>query len=164
MAITFNKTNTKKDFVYIKELKFLGIDDNQLKFKVNFNGHWFDYFQGVGHLKELKYNSDKITDHRIIVNSEELKNIPPKAQMLVRRLQGKLKSYMSLNLCTIFSELDFLHCIKLDAECGSYSFDEFCDNLGCNNDSINDFNTYRTCMETASKVRGFKWPKELEDY
>ena len=43
--------------------------------------------------------------------------------------------------------------LLLDLDAGLMSFDEFCDNYGYSNDSIEAFNTYRKCMEVSRKVK-----------
>lgn len=57
-----------------------------------------------------------------------------------------------------------LDCLFSDAECGSYSFNEFCSNLGYSSDSLNALNTYRDCMTTAERLRkalGAEYQAEL---
>lgn len=51
------------------------------------------------------------------------------------------------------SESDFLECLYSDADAGSMTFSEFCDNFGYSNDSISALNIYRECEETARKIR-----------
>lgn len=51
--------------------------------------------------------------------------------------------------------------VSRDAEAGQKSIDEFCDDLGYDNDSIKALDVYRACMKTAQKLRGFKFPEGL---
>jgi len=48
---------------------------------------------------------------------------------------------------------DILQCLFSDADAGSQSFNDFCDNFGYDNDSLKALDTYRACMESASKLR-----------
>lgn len=130
------------NFKFIKDVKFLGLLDDQLKFKIAFNGHWFDYFQGTGHAKKFSV--------------KDLAEIRSNTHKKLYRVDSEK--------LTVFNEFDFLYCIKLDAECGFQSFSEFCDNMSYSNDSLKALDIYRACEDTAKKVRGFAWPIELEDY
>jgi hypothetical protein len=51
------------------------------------------------------------------------------------------------------TQASVLYCLLSDADLGSESFDDFCDNLGYNSDSIADFKTYQACMVTAKQIR-----------
>lgn len=48
---------------------------------------------------------------------------------------------------------DVLHCLILDAQCGSGSFDDFCNELGYSNDSLSALDIYRDCMKNGEKLR-----------
>lgn len=48
---------------------------------------------------------------------------------------------------------DIAECLLSDIDAGSYSFNDFCDNFGLSNDSLKAFDTYRACMETATKFK-----------
>jgi hypothetical protein len=48
---------------------------------------------------------------------------------------------------------EILHCLFSDAQYGSESFDDFCDNLGYSNDSLKALDSYRACMECSKKLR-----------
>lgn len=46
-----------------------------------------------------------------------------------------------------------LECLRMDAECGAYSFEEFCGNCGYDEDSREAERTWRACADTARKLR-----------
>ncbi len=46
-----------------------------------------------------------------------------------------------------------MHSLLLDADIGSGTFQDFCDNMGYSNDSIAAFKTYTTCGEYAVQLR-----------
>ena len=49
---------------------------------------------------------------------------------------------------------DFLGCIALDARCADgVSFQEYCDDIGDNNDSIKAYRTYLACKKMAEKLK-----------
>jgi hypothetical protein len=48
--------------------------------------------------------------------------------------------------------LDAFSCILRDAECGLMSFDEFCSDLGYNNDSIKDQKVWLSCAGITQKI------------
>lgn len=48
---------------------------------------------------------------------------------------------------------EVLACLFDDAQAGSESFDDFCSNLGYDNDSLKALDTYRACMDTAQRLR-----------
>jgi hypothetical protein len=50
-------------------------------------------------------------------------------------------------------ENDILDALISDADVGSMSFNEFCDNLGYSSDSLKALDIYRACMETSVKLR-----------
>jgi hypothetical protein len=53
------------------------------------------------------------------------------------------------------TQASVLYCLLSDADCGNYTFDEFCDNLGYDNDSRKALETYLCCQETNTKLNKF---------
>ena len=49
--------------------------------------------------------------------------------------------------------MDIVECLFSDAECGLYSFTDFCDNLGYDHDSISALKTYMACQDTETRLR-----------
>lgn len=140
------------------KIQFLGFFDNKFNYRVELNGHSFDYFTGIGHCYtgtskfKLKPEDIPVTDK----GTEQF--LLKKAFYKQHSLKFNERIYIQ------FPEVeDVLECLKLDAECGSMSFSEFCDNFGYSNDSISALNVYRACEETAKKLRGFKFEtKEVQ--
>ena len=60
--------------------------------------------------------------------------------------------------------MDILSCLYWDSLSGSESFNDFCDNYGYDNDSLKALDIYRNCMDTATKLRGYKFPEGIEEY
>jgi len=48
---------------------------------------------------------------------------------------------------------DLLYGILLDSESAETSFNNWCDNYGCSNDSISAFNIYQKCCEYSKELR-----------
>ena len=48
---------------------------------------------------------------------------------------------------------EVMYCLVNDIEFGAMSFDDFCDNCGYSNDSLNALNIYRECSENEKKLR-----------
>lgn len=61
------------------------------------------------------------------------------------------------------SEADVLECLKLDVECGSMSFVDFCDNFGYSDDSLSALDIYRACQDTAKKLRFYNFSEVVEE-
>ena len=48
--------------------------------------------------------------------------------------------------------MNVFYCVAIDARSASYTFDEFCAELGYNNDSIKDRRTYKACKKNSAKL------------
>ena len=48
---------------------------------------------------------------------------------------------------------DILECLFSDVDAGSVSFNDFCADFGYNSDSLKALDTYRACMDTATRLR-----------
>ena len=55
---------------------------------------------------------------------------------------------------------DILFCLVLDAQSGTESFEDFCDNFGYNEDSVKHNEIYKSCQKNGKKVKTFI--KDLE--
>ncbi len=58
---------------------------------------------------------------------------------------------------------DLLNNLKLDAQCGEYSFDDFCANLGYDEDSRKAEASWRACQESGRKLRNLLGPKAFAE-
>lgn len=54
-----------------------------------------------------------------------------------------------------------LYSLFVDSEASSKSFQEWCDDLGYDSDSIKAFNTYRQCEAVSGKLQQLFTPEEL---
>ena len=48
---------------------------------------------------------------------------------------------------------DVLYCLLSDMDCGDMSFQDFCDDLGYNSDSIKDLGVYNACVTNGREFR-----------
>lgn len=130
----------------VMTITYLGLDrtKEQFKYSVEIGEFSFPYFTGIGWVSRKKEEGCERLSYE---EQEFIESLEPK-KYLARSTWNKPPLYRKKP-----SESDILECLYLDADCGSYSFNEFCDNLGYSNDSIKAFDIYRDCMEIAEKVR-----------
>jgi len=151
------------------KIKFIGIFDNKINYKIELNSHIFDYYTGLGWVK--------------IMSREEKQVLPEDEKKLY-----ELYTYQSAGYDVLISSLDkreynrlypnsfnrnkslyikrptendVLECLKTDCEVRNMSFSEFCDNFGYSNDSLKALDIYRACEDTARKLRNYKFPENL---
>ena len=158
---------------------YLGIikhqDRNQyvLAWRIDLNGHSFDYYQGLGHIKQCRLK--EIEDKSRVV-SRWVPSDDCELNVQVANATGCLgkRNYLKVS-ATSFRSLDLskrdsafyilrpdnnqiLTSLYLDSQSGQMSFDDFCDSMGYSNDSIKALDVYRQCMDTARKLKGFVFP------
>jgi len=101
------------------------------KWSVEINGELFEYRTGLGHAtRKVNRFGDRLWHKpsvETISTNDEWIHIP------------KID--------------DILHCLFMDAQSGSESFDDFCDNLGYSNDSLKALDMYRSCADSAKRLR-----------
>lgn len=162
---------TKKP-VTVDSIIFIGIEDEQLSYKVEVNGHKFDYCTGLGWLEARTKGSKGLeiyptSDMRL--NAAIINAVAPTywgnrwLEVGEKSFYDKLQKGMR-----VFrrppDHRDILAALKSDADLGMQSFSDFCDNLGLSTDSFKAFDIYRSCEETARKLWGVTWPVGIEDY
>ena len=100
----------------------------------------FEYKTGLGHATKVYDYSNKSLVPK--------KNPKPKDIETIRYTSNGSSFWLHVPKIE-----QVLHCLFIDCEAGTYSFNEFCDNLGCDNDSIKSFEVYRACEETQGKLK-----------
>lgn len=111
------------------------------------NSESFEYGCGVGHRLEVARNAYKLSDFQLS-GVKKLQDLIGESRLdsTVLDLGGKVYAVKP-------TQASVLYCLFSDANSGSESFDDFCDNYGYNADSMKDFKIYQACMETAKKIR-----------
>lgn len=133
------------------KINFLDIIENQLKYKITIGKETFDYSTGLGWLSLKKQDGTT----RLDISNLDLET---KIQVVksVLGFYKNLSVYDLENTDIVYRKnpiaSEILEFLYSDRDCGSYSFYEFCDNLGYDRDSIKALDTYRACMENAEKV------------
>ncbi len=107
----------------------------------------FDFSTGIGHRLSLIGTNYKLSGKQI----ESVKTL--KETIGTDRLDNTVIKLSSGGYVVKPTQASVLYCLLSDADLGSESFDDFCDNLGYNSDSIADFKTYQACMATAKQLR-----------
>ena len=131
------------------------------KWIVVIEGQDFEYSTGIGH-REAKstFRLDKEAFQKI-------KNKTPKKE------KANLLLYIDeLKSCSKPKKLnidDVLYSLILDAQSGTESFEDFCDNFGYNEDSVKHNEIYKSCQKNGKKVKTFikdleKASKLFQDY
>lgn len=143
--------------VVLKDIK-----NNQLHYEVFINNHWFTYFTGFGHVHHTTKSTEhfrieqKLTDDDVIINVSNYS--------LIREHFRKQNTRFSSKFLAVVTKKNVEYCLYSDAKFGEMSFHDFCDDLGYNRDSFKDFETYKVCMETNQKMRGYKYFEGIEEY
>lgn len=144
---TLSKTLNKTFEFTAKNLGLFLNDDLWVhdKWVVVINGQDFEYSTGIGHRVEL--DRFKRDDFNRIKNQNPTKT---KSNLLLYiDTFAKVSKPKPLNID------DVLYSLVLDSQFSNDTFDDFCDNLGYDNDSIKANDIYRACQKTAKKVKTF---------
>ena len=111
----------------------------------------FDYNTGIGHRLEctgykipLKFND--------YLRSVETVTGVGKAYITESKLDKSIKDILGFTVAILPTQASVLYCLLSDADFGQESFNDFCDNLGYDNDSMQAFKTYQSCMDTTRKI------------
>lgn len=127
------------------KIQFLGLINERFNYSIEINGQVFSYFAGIGH---AYIGKKKLTDRDFPANMSDADLICKKAFYKKYSLNYNERVYIKAP-----TENDVYHCLFLDADCGSMSFNDFCSDFGYNNDSLKALDTYRACMENADKLK-----------
>jgi hypothetical protein len=144
---TLSKVLNKEFNFVINHLGLFINDDLWIhdKYIVLIDGQDFEYHTGVGYRVEKDWYSRE--KYKELKNKNTAKN---KTNLLlyIDELK-KVSKPKPLNID------DVLHSLILDSQFSSYSFEDFCNELGYNEDSIKHNEIYKDCQKTAKKVKAF---------
>lgn len=140
--------NKEFDFV-VNHLGLFLTDELRIvdKYIIIINNQDFEYSCGIGHresINPLKINKERFNK---VINKN-----PKKDKANLYLYIDELKAVSKPKPLNID---DVLHCLILDTESGNYSFDDFCNNFGYNNDSIKALEIYKACQKNGKKVKTF---------
>jgi len=144
-------------------VKWLGVAGNNSNFKdsdqwqITFKkagkfSESFDFYTGSGHRINNSGVSLSPANKKYI---DSVKAVTGLSNALVRESkQEKLvKNIFVQSYAVTPTQASVLYCLLLDAESGSMSFDDFCDNFGYDSDSMSDFKIYQACMAITKQVQ-----------
>lgn len=138
------------------------IKNNQLHYEVFINNHWFNYFTGFGHVHHTTKSVERFRAEQKLADDDIVINVSNYS--LVREQFRKTNIQFSTKFFAVVKKKDVEHCLYNDAKFGEMSFQDFCNELGYSTDSFKDFETYKACMETTQKMRGYKYFEGIEEY
>lgn len=139
---------------------YRGLKDNKFNYLIELNGHKFDYYTGIGWVTTKRPKTDEEKKQFRLISTDETRIIINNDTHLRRKFNNSIWGNPLWR--RIPTETNVLECLKSDCEAGTYNFDDFCDNFGYSSDSLKDLDIYRACMDTAKKLRGFKFPESEE--
>lgn len=129
-----------------------GIQNDTINWVILINNQEFSYFQGLGHLKDLKQvkhlNKDQKT--RLNLNRDDQRTIVTKAK---GRSMSLYEADSFIPYAVNPELIDVLHCLFLDSYAHDVSFQDWCDDFGYNNDSISAKKTYDACIDNYFKLK-----------
>lgn len=141
------------------EIIYIGLIDNQFKYKVKLNGYTFDYSTGIGWHALGTKNPD--SSQYVRVSQDEFKTIQESYTLKQQNWHwGRYGEPLKHIYRRKPAELDVLECLEMDVQAGQLSFNDFCDTFGYSNDSIKALDVYRACMDVAHKLMGYKFPEK----
>lgn len=128
----------------------LHVDDNLWqhdKWSIIINGESFDYRTGIGHRKPINNFS------RVKQEFNRIMNANPKQEKVNLITYNRKLSAVSKPVAPKID--DVLYSLITDADLSIESFQDFCDNLGYDTDSIKALNIYNSCVENGKKLKKF---------
>jgi hypothetical protein len=128
---------------YSVTVKGFDSDRGTVNCTVAINDETFSYFLGKGHIKLTRHKkADQLTV--LMLREDKLKH------RLVKDDMDKIHHLTVIDTPKIESVLE---CLFLDSDAHDYSFSEWCDNCGYDNDSIKARAMYDACIEEYFKLR-----------
>jgi hypothetical protein len=125
----------------------------------------FDYYTGVGLRINVRQGSSFYSPNHV-VNDVELATVGIKAERgmytakAVRGLQGRTVNAKQWVVNP--SAAGILYSLLSDMSALDTCFDDWCDNLGMDNDSLSALNLYQACCENGKKIRALFSNEQIE--
>lgn len=139
------------------KIEFIGLTERKqnnnnpwlcFEYRVTIGKETTEYFTGIGHAyvsskkekpEDFPANWQDGTKYTILKHNKQF--------------ERQLDKFSKTLYIRKPSPSDIAECLLSDIQCGQYSFDEFCENLGYSNDSLKALDVYRACMELARKFK-----------
>ena len=142
-----HSTILNKDFDFsINHLGLFLNDDLSLhdRYIIFINGYDFEYFQGIGHREQRKvFSNGKTFKELLMMNPKKTKE-----NMMLYK-----KNIEDSSVVKPLKIDDVLNCLVLDYSVSRDNFDDFCANLGYNEDGIKASETYNNCRKNTKKLK-----------
>ena len=142
-----HSTILNKDFDFSVNHLGLFINDDlylQDRYIIFINGYEFEYFQGIAHREEIRiFNNGMIFKELLRMNPKKTK-------------ENMILYKENIEKCSIVKPLkidDALNCLVLDYSVSKDDFDDFCANLGYDEDSIKASEIYNNCRKNTKKLK-----------
>lgn len=151
------KTTSKtlaQDFNFKARHIGLFLDDNLWshdKWVVTIEGQTFDYSTGIGHRewdKSKAWGRDGQDRFKALMSKTNLKQTKENLTLYNTEVD-RVSKPKPLNID------DVLYSLLSDSSLSSTDFEDFCDNIGADTDSIKSFETYQACQKNRKKVKTF---------
>lgn len=121
----------------------------RIKFNCRINGQDFEYSVGMGHTR----NIENLTPVKIQALRKEGYTVKATRQEERSNIVGNTKMFPVQLLVKAPKLEDVLYCLFSDSSAHEEAFEDWCDNLGYDTDSIKAKKTYDACVENFHKLK-----------
>lgn len=126
------------------------------RFLIKFKDVEFDFNVGIGNrLSDNKLDKSCYTWSALCKEAlRELKGMYSDCNKVLYSVDHIPTKYDKThkNMAVAPTPASVLYCLISDSEANEYSFNDWCDNFGYNNDSIEAFNTYQACCKIGKDL------------
>lgn len=137
MTSIINALTIEHEIVYVKQPQ--PTPPYRVKWKLKLGNQKFDYFTGLGHIKNYKKHTTLYTENELLVLLKTGKPKWPTTNNSLQLITPKLD--------------DIIYCLLLDSEVLNYAgFEEWCSDFGYNSDSISDKKIYDDCLSNSLRL------------
>jgi len=119
-----------------------------------------NYSEGIGHVKHYRQRKNNSIDESGV--QEAFRKTCETGKLFVDK-NGHVKHFIMLGNQPKPGRENVIYCLLSDADCLDYTFQEWCDNMGYNTDSIKDKELYEKCIHQSVQFRRLWDCKEWEN-
>lgn len=127
----------------------------------------FEYSTGIGHRIDCTIRNQRgLPTGTSISSSKKIKKIR-ELREAAKELKLKGDTVVTLEQSPLITtglvtQAEVLYSVISDIDCALETFQDFCDNMGLNEDSIKDRETYFACQKNGTKLRSIFSGSEVE--